>query len=75
MGQAPRTPGMLLHKIKCAEGRWAKKEPKQRHLSDFVSNDISKKSMGLQKLKAKIYYYNFGSLLPNGYYTSCLYGV
>lgn len=52
-----------------------KEEPEQRHLSDFVSNDISKKSMGLQKLKAKIYYYNFGPLLPNGYFTSCLYGV
>lgn len=26
VGQVPRTPGVLLHKIKCAEGRWAKKK-------------------------------------------------
>lgn len=25
VGQAPRTPGVLLYKIKCAKGRWAKK--------------------------------------------------
>ena len=76
MSQEPRTQEVLLHKIKCAwEGGQKKKRTKiKTFVLLCVSNDMSKKSMGLQKLEAKIHY-NLVLYCHNGYHTSCFYCV